>query len=115
MLRFENLVPTVTTSLTWILLASCELGPKIPTHETNPYSLQAPYAIRPAGTGASPRIRLLQRSIEAREPSAVTQFWKEIEQQGTPLIERIPDDQQHSLVTFRWKASGDTRNVAVVG
>ena len=113
--RFEYLAPTVTTSLIWMLLASCELGPKIPTHETNPSSLQDPYAIRPAGPQASPRIRLLQRSIEAGEPSAATRFWKEIEQQGVPLIEQIPDDPQHSLVTFPWRAADDTRNVAVVG
>ncbi len=48
MLRFEDLVPTVTASLMWMLLASCDLGPQIPTRETNPSSLQAPYAIRPA-------------------------------------------------------------------
>ena len=115
MLRFENLAPTVTTSLTWMLLASCGLGQKIPSHDTNPSSLQAPYPIRPAGPEASPRIRLLQRSIEAGEPSAATRFWREIEQWGTPLIERIPHDQQHSLVTFLWRAADDTRNVAVVG
>lgn len=115
MLRFEHLAPTVTASLMWMLLASCDLGPKTPTHETNLSSLQAPYAIRPAGPSASPRIRLLQRSIEAGEPSAATRFWNEIEQRGTPLIERIPDDQQHSLVTFLWRAAEDTHNVAVVG
>lgn len=113
--RFENLAPTVTTSLIWMLLASCDLGSKTPTHETNLSSLQAPYAIRPAGPSVSPRIRLLQRSIDAGAPSAATRFWKEIEQRGTPLIERIPDDQQHSLVTFLWRAADDTRNVAVVG
>ncbi|MXY71261.1 MAG: DUF3327 domain-containing protein [Acidobacteriia bacterium] len=115
MLRFEDLAPTVTASLMCMLLASCELGTTIPTQELNPSSLQAPFAIRPASPRASPRIRLLQRSIEAGEPAAATRFWKEIEQQGTPLIERIPDDRQHSLVTFLWRAADDTRNVAVVG
>jgi len=72
-------------------------------------------AIRPAGPRASPRIHLLQRSSEAGEPSAAKRFWEEMEQQGTLLIERVPDDQQYSLVTFLWRAADDTRNVAVVG
>lgn len=115
MLRFEYLAPIVATGLIWVSLARCDLGPRIPTHETDPSSVQAPYPFRPAGPQASPRIRLLQRSIEAGEPSAATRFWKEIEQRGTPLFERIADDQQHSLVTLLWRADDDTRNVAVVG
>ena len=49
--RFEHLAHTVTTNLTWMMLASCDLGPAIPTHETNPSSLQALYARQRSARG----------------------------------------------------------------
>lgn len=110
--RFEHLVSAVAVSVMATLIASCDVSSKIPTHDTNPSS---PYACRRAGPQASPQIRLPRQSIQAREHSEASQFWEEIEQQGTPLVEQIPGDPQHSLVTFLWRAVDDSRNVAVVG
>lgn len=110
--RFERPVSAVAVSVMATLIASCDFSSKIRTHDTNRSS---PYACRRAGPQASPRIRLLRQSIQAGEHSAASQFWEEIEQQGTPLVEQIPGDPQHSLVTFLWRAVDDSRNVAVVG
>jgi len=108
---FAGLAPTVVC----VLLASCDLSLRIPSGDSNPPSMQPNFAFRPAGRQASPRIRLLERSIEAGERSATARFWEEMEANGTPLIENVPDQQRHSLVTFLWRALEDTRNVAVVG
>ena len=38
-------------------------------------------------------------------------FWSEIKASGTPLIESLGD--KHSLVTFLWRGTPETRNVVV--
>lgn len=45
---------------------------------------------------------------------ALDAFWQEVSQQGTPLIEPIAGDDTHSLVTFLWRATDETQNVAMV-
>lgn len=47
----------------------------------------------------SPRIERLRKSLGA-EPRALGQFWSEVSEQGTPLIENIPGDTANVLVTF---------------
>lgn len=41
-------------------------------------------------------------------------FWADIKKQGSPLIEPIPSDADHYLVTFLWRAEGPIRNVLLV-
>ena len=52
------------------------------------------------GTFKSPKLDGLEKELAAGNTTALTAFWEEIAQQGTPLIEPIPDDDKHSLVTF---------------
>ena len=65
-----------------------------------------------APTVLSPRIQLLQDNIQHFGSQALRDFWGEIEEQGTPIIEAGPDG--YSLVTFLWRDDGVARNVAVI-
>ena len=60
----------------------------------------------------SPRIQELRKRIASGETNTES-FWKEIEVQGTPLVERL--NANYWLVTFLWRAQHDTRNVMVTG
>jgi len=44
---------------------------------------------------------------------AVEQFWNEMEQTGSPIIEKIDDEK--SIVTFIYKGNSETKNVVVWG
>ncbi|HYO50490.1 MAG TPA: enterochelin esterase [Chloroflexia bacterium] len=62
----------------------------------------------------SPRIAALQAEIERGNSTALDTFWKNISEQGTPLIEPVEDNGRHSWVTFLWRATEPTENVVVV-
>ena len=62
----------------------------------------------------SPRIEALRRQIAAGNSNAEG-FWKEIAEQGTPLVEPFGSDGKYQLVTFLWRSIHDTRNVFVRG
>lgn len=76
---------------------------------------QRVFPYRAANPMDSPRITGLREQIKRGNPAALPQFWAEMKKNGTPLIEPIPGDERHLLVTFLWKAEDNTRNVAVVG
>ena len=59
----------------------------------------------------SPRIERLRADV-ARDVANAGAFWLEVEASGTPLIEPLGD--KHSLVTFLWRGTPDTRNVVVL-
>lgn len=63
---------------------------------------------------ASPRIEQLRKQVEDGDASAVPRFWEEMKQQHTPLVEALPGDSGHVLVTFLYQATGPTRRVALV-
>lgn len=63
----------------------------------------------------SPRITALEQALASGDTSTLDEFWQEVTEQGTPLIESIDGDDQHTLVTFLWRDKGDTKNVVVVG
>jgi enterochelin esterase family protein len=62
----------------------------------------------------SPRINALRDSVMGGNPQRIDAFWKEVEQQGAPIIEPLPGDVQNMLVTFLWRGSPDTHNVFVI-
>jgi enterochelin esterase family protein len=64
-------------------------------------------------TGVSPRIERLKRDIAAGGTAAVNEFWTEVAQAGTPLIEAVPGDDRKTLVTFLWRGVPDTKSVLV--
>ena len=60
----------------------------------------------------SPHIQALRNQIAAGHTNTES-FWKQVAEQGTPLVE--PFDDNYRLVTFLWRAQHDTRNVLVAG
>lgn len=61
----------------------------------------------------SPRIHSLEQALTQGETTALETFWQEAITYGTPLIEPIEGDDEHHLVTFLWRARGETQNVVV--
>jgi hypothetical protein len=45
----------------------------------------------------SPRLAALRRRLKAGDEAALDIFWREVHEQGTPLVEPIPGDDQHTL------------------
>lgn len=60
----------------------------------------------------SPRITRLREALEDGQQEALAAFWREVEEQGTPLLEATQED-DHCLVTFLWREQAETHNVAI--
>ena len=68
----------------------------------------------------SPRLQALRAAVETGDDDAVPAFWNEIKQQGTPLVEKIPENAAGGSVgdvwlTFLWQGDDTTRNVVLAG
>jgi hypothetical protein len=61
----------------------------------------------------SPRLLALEKQLKTVDPMPLDNFWREVKQRGTPLVEQIPGDDKHVLVTFLWRGDKETRNVIV--
>jgi len=59
----------------------------------------------------SPTLENLRRAVQAGDTAAVSAFWQTLGNQGTPLIEPIEGDDEHSLVTFIWRAADEDQSV----
>ena len=57
----------------------------------------------------------LQNDLEGGNTSALASFWHSVSEQGSPLIESLPDDSGHVLVTFVWRGNEDTQNLVIFG
>jgi hypothetical protein len=76
-----------------------------------------------AGLKISKSESLLKPSTEIESPrlkqlgdaAAVAKFWSQVEMEGTPVIEPLPDDPRNMLVTFVWRAHGETKGGMVQG
>lgn len=62
----------------------------------------------------SPRIAQLERALRSGDKRSLQRFWTEVQEQGSPLIEPIPSDADHYLVTFLWRARAPLRNVLLI-
>lgn len=62
----------------------------------------------------SPRLETLQQAVKGGNSAALDTFWQEVSQQGAPLIEPLIGDDKHSLVTFLWRGTDESQNIAVV-
>ena len=58
----------------------------------------------------SPRLVALQQRLAGDDRAALDGFWKEVAEQGTPLVEPIEGDAGQVLVTFLVRAEPDTVN-----
>ena len=62
---------------------------------------------------SSPRLLALRDRLTSGDPTALDKFWKEINEQGAPIIEPATDSDHDVLVTMLWRASEATKNVFV--
>jgi len=69
----------------------------------------------PADPQASERIARLREEMAAGNSDSASRFWEEMRASGSPLIEPVPGESHYSFVTFLWRGTSDTRNVAIVG
>jgi enterochelin esterase-like enzyme len=63
----------------------------------------------------SPRVAALQQAIAAGDHAALDAFWREVAEQGAPLVEPIADDDCQVLLTFVWRAAEPVDRVLVFG
>ena len=61
----------------------------------------------------SPTIHRLQQQIASGDSDAPESFWRDVTARGTPLVESLAGDDQHSLVTFLWRPERDVDNVVI--
>jgi enterochelin esterase-like enzyme len=61
----------------------------------------------------SPRISALQKSLTEGDAATLDIFWQQVAAEGTPLIEPIPGDDQHALVTFLFRGDEKTEHVVL--
>src|SRR5215217_2346329 len=61
----------------------------------------------------SPRLAALHDLLKSGDRAALDGFWKEIEQNGAPMIEPAKDSDREMLVTMLWRAREETKNVFV--
>src|SRR5581483_4401145 len=59
----------------------------------------------------SPCIAALARGIRQGDDRALAQFWRQVSEQGTPLIEPLEESRAFSLLTFLWRAGSPAREV----
>ena len=59
----------------------------------------------------SPRLIALQQELVSGNVKALEAFLGKVAEDGTPLIEPIPGDDDHALVTFLWRADETVRHV----
>jgi enterochelin esterase-like enzyme len=73
-----------------------------------------PLAVPSKPKFSSPRISALRKEVENGNHEAIAAFWREVEKQGTPLVEPLQDNTADNLVTFLWRAKTQTRNVLIL-
>lgn len=70
----------------------------------------------PLATLRSPRlVQLRDARRDGAGPAALARFWEDVAHQGAPLMEPIPGDDRHLLVTFLWRGDEATRGVLILG
>lgn len=63
----------------------------------------------------SPRLAALSAKVAAGERGAEDTFWKQVTDEGTPIVEDIHDPKGRLLVTFLYRARPDIHAVAMFG
>lgn len=63
----------------------------------------------------SPRIQKLDEKLKIDKYKAVEEFWDEVRENGSPIIEKIEGDDKNYLVTVVWKECEPVDRMAVFG
>jgi len=59
----------------------------------------------------SPMISRFQDEIKVNKKEAISKFWKEIEEIGTPIFEDIEGDNKYNLITFVFREDEEVENI----
>ncbi|WP_346938721.1 alpha/beta hydrolase-fold protein [uncultured Clostridium sp.] len=62
----------------------------------------------------SSKIKKLIKDIKTESFNVIEEFWRDVEEQGTPLIENIKGDDNNVLITFLYRGK-DINNVMIYG
>ncbi len=62
----------------------------------------------------SRKLVTLERQLKAGNAAALDDFWREIQRQGTPLLEPAADDDKSVLVTFPWRGQRNAQRCGSV-
>ena len=80
-------------------------------------ALMAQPAVAAYENADSATIKRLIKDLDAEKTEkkgAVSAFWRQVEKQGTPLIETIDGDEDNMLVTFLWKDEKSRSDLSIV-
>jgi hypothetical protein len=68
----------------------------------------------PECAAKSQRLSALETDLKGNQNAeSLKAFWKDVEKTGTPIVERIPNDQADVLVTFVWQGSPSAKQVFI--
>jgi len=64
----------------------------------------------------SPRLLKLKENLEKaiNKRKIIDEFWKEIEEKSTPIIEQIENEPKYKLITFLFKENADTDEILLI-
>lgn len=62
----------------------------------------------------SPAIAALATRLAGSDANALPEFWATVQSRHTPLIEKIPGDENHVLATFLWHGDNTTKDVVLM-
>jgi enterochelin esterase-like enzyme len=65
--------------------------------------------------GTSPRIQKLRQQLADDVNGAADDFWATLAREHAPIIEPVPRDLKHVLITFIWRHESGTKSVQVAG
>src|SRR5919202_4992207 len=114
----------IVTRVFTLLIMTASLATNVPVSATLPVpsSTRPPQVRMPVNqerTGtlsdelSSPRLLALRDRLTSGDRAALDKFWKEISEQGAPIIEQAAESDREMLVTMLWRAREETRNVFV--
>lgn len=65
----------------------------------------------------SPRMTALQEALQGgddqQNKETIKAFWDQVKKEGTPLLEPVPDDEDHMYVTFLWENTEERRSLTI--
>src|SRR6185369_3531611 len=106
----------IVTRVSTLLVMTASLATNAPRSATLPAlasRLSDPESTRTLDDElASPRLLALRDRITSGDRTALDNFWKEITEQGAPIIEPLAGSDD-LLVTMVWRAREETKNVFV--
>src|SRR5260370_228371 len=119
-----RIAPKVVLRVFTLLILNVSLAINVlasATFSTRPSKQQqsgsAPVDQASAGKGddqpLSPRLTTLRDRLKSGDRDALSNFWKEIDERGAPIVEPAAGSDRDVLVTMLWRAKEETRNVFV--